>query len=131
MLACEILCLSFVRFLTMFQTPGPIAISMIIEASKNLFDFSLRSCEFFMLFYHVIYETVRKKHLGAPILALSLLLFRYEVQMYMLWLFMLTLMLLWWLMTGLPEDESKLLLHLSPDSQLDVVKWNPLNQNEV
>lgn len=31
----------------------------------------------------------------------------------------------------LPEDESKLLLHLSPDSQLDVVKWNPLNQNEV
>jgi hypothetical protein len=34
-------------------------------------------------------------------------------------------------MIGLQEDESKLLLHLSPDQQLDVVKWNPLNQNEV
>ncbi|KAK2382157.1 Transducin/WD40 repeat superfamily protein [Trifolium repens] len=34
-------------------------------------------------------------------------------------------------LTRLQEDESKLLLHLSPDQQLDVVKWNPLNQNEV
>nr|XP_027191248.1 uncharacterized protein LOC101498313 isoform X2 [Cicer arietinum] len=34
-------------------------------------------------------------------------------------------------LTCLQEDESKLLLHLSPDRQLDVVKWNPLNQNEV
>ncbi|XP_058729955.1 uncharacterized protein LOC131602027 [Vicia villosa] len=34
-------------------------------------------------------------------------------------------------LTCLQEDESKLLLHLSPDHQLDVVKWNPLDQNEV
>ncbi|CAK8575886.1 unnamed protein product [Lathyrus sativus] len=34
-------------------------------------------------------------------------------------------------LTCLQEDQSKLLLHLSPDHQLDVVKWNPLDQNKV
>ncbi|KAI5390590.1 uncharacterized protein LOC127108374 isoform X2 [Lathyrus oleraceus] len=34
-------------------------------------------------------------------------------------------------LTCLQEDQSKLLLHLSPEHRLDVVKWNPLDQNEV
>ncbi|KAJ1421949.1 WD40/YVTN repeat-like-containing domain superfamily [Sesbania bispinosa] len=34
-------------------------------------------------------------------------------------------------LTRLKEDESKHLLHLSPNKQLDAVKWNPLNQDEV
>ncbi|KAK9274269.1 hypothetical protein L1049_019083 [Liquidambar formosana] len=33
--------------------------------------------------------------------------------------------------TGLDEDEKKHLLHLSTHQQLDAVKWNPANQDEV
>lgn len=32
---------------------------------------------------------------------------------------------------GLEEDEKKHLLHLSTDHQLDVVRWNLANQDEV
>ena len=35
------------------------------------------------------------------------------------------------LMAGLKEDESKHLLHLSLKRQLDFVRWNPVNQDEV
>ncbi|KAI9086326.1 hypothetical protein K1719_031780 [Acacia pycnantha] len=34
-------------------------------------------------------------------------------------------------LTCLKEDESKHLMHLSLNRQLDVVRWNPLNQDEV
>ncbi|XP_019448585.1 PREDICTED: uncharacterized protein LOC109351559 isoform X1 [Lupinus angustifolius] len=34
-------------------------------------------------------------------------------------------------LTCLKEDESKHILHLSRNRQLDAVKWNPLNQDEV
>jgi len=34
-------------------------------------------------------------------------------------------------MIGLREDESKHLMHLSLNRQLDAVRWNPLNQDEV
>ena len=34
-------------------------------------------------------------------------------------------------LVGLEEDETKLVLHLSLNPQLDAVRWNPLNQDEV
>ncbi|KAK7257859.1 hypothetical protein RIF29_32136 [Crotalaria pallida] len=34
-------------------------------------------------------------------------------------------------LTCLKEDESKHILHLARDQQLDAVRWNPLNQDEV